>query len=57
VFDAAHGGEERSAIGNPAKVIDLFGEPQDDLLPLMEQVCAATLEDAAPQSAREDTPA
>ena len=38
---------------NPAKLMELFGEPQEGLLPLMEKVCAAALADAAPK----DSPA
>jgi len=46
-FDAEHGGTDRSVIGNPAKVIELFGEPRQELTLLMEDVCAAAVEDLA----------
>jgi len=48
-FDRDTGGTERSVIGNPAKVIELFGEPLQELTPLMEEVCAAAKEALAEQ--------
>jgi len=49
-FSSESGGREQSLIGNPAKLIDLFNEPRQELTPLMEGICSQAKHDLAADS-------
>jgi nucleoside-diphosphate-sugar epimerase len=45
VFDRPAGGEEASVLGDPARMIELFGPPREDIEQILRETCRAVREE------------